>query len=115
LLVSTWPVETPTGHAVIIVTKSHALARRAADRPHAAFLTFADSSVPPFMIKKSSSQPYHGGLTSAQARRVVADIDGVVEVIALTIAEFIPRLAPIYQNLSVHAKCPSITSWYFLA
>jgi arginase family enzyme len=32
-----------------------------------------------------------GGLTSAQARRVVADIDGAAEVIALTIAEFIPR------------------------
>jgi hypothetical protein len=28
-----------------------------------------------------------GGLTSAEARRVVADIDGVVEVVAPTIAE----------------------------
>ena len=32
-----------------------------------------------------------GGLTSAQARRVVADIDGAAEVVAFTIAEFIPR------------------------
>jgi arginase len=32
-----------------------------------------------------------GGLTSAEARRVVADIDGAAEVVALTIAEFIPR------------------------
>jgi len=32
-----------------------------------------------------------GGLTSAEARRVVADIDDVVEVVALTIAEYVPR------------------------
>jgi arginase len=32
-----------------------------------------------------------GGLTSAQARRVVAGIDGAAEVVGLTIAEFIPR------------------------
>ena len=32
-----------------------------------------------------------GGLTRAEARRVVADIDGAAEVVALTIAEFIPR------------------------
>ncbi|MFE4833359.1 arginase family protein [Arthrobacter sp. NPDC056691] len=32
-----------------------------------------------------------GGLTSAQARRVVADIAGEADVVALTIAEFIPR------------------------
>lgn len=32
-----------------------------------------------------------GGLTSAQARRVVADVDGVVEVVGLTIAEYVPR------------------------
>lgn len=32
-----------------------------------------------------------GGLTSAQARRVVAAIDEHLEVVALTIAEFIPR------------------------
>ena len=31
------------------------------------------------------------GLTSGQARHVVADIDGAAEVVALTIAEFIPR------------------------
>ena len=32
-----------------------------------------------------------GGLNTAEARRVVADIDGAAEVVALTIAEFIPR------------------------
>jgi arginase len=32
-----------------------------------------------------------GGLTTAEARRVVADIYGVAEVVALTIAEFRPR------------------------
>jgi arginase len=32
-----------------------------------------------------------GGLTSSQARRVVKDVDGVADVVALTIAEFIPR------------------------
>ena len=32
-----------------------------------------------------------GGLTSAQARRVVSDIDDRADVVALTIAEFIPR------------------------
>ena len=32
-----------------------------------------------------------GGLSSAQALRVVADIDGAADVLAVTIAEFIPR------------------------
>jgi arginase len=32
-----------------------------------------------------------GGLTSAQARRVVADLNGASTVVALTIAEYIPR------------------------
>jgi arginase len=32
-----------------------------------------------------------GGLTSAQARRVVADIDRAADVVALSIAEFFPR------------------------
>jgi hypothetical protein len=32
-----------------------------------------------------------GGLTTTEARRVVADLDGAAEVVALTIAEFIPR------------------------
>jgi arginase len=32
-----------------------------------------------------------GGLTSAQVRRLVADLDAAVDVIGLTIAEFIPR------------------------
>lgn len=32
-----------------------------------------------------------GGLTGAQARRVVADVDAAADVVAMTIAEFIPR------------------------
>jgi len=32
-----------------------------------------------------------GGLTSAQARRVIDDLSGAADVVALTIAEFIPR------------------------
>jgi arginase len=32
-----------------------------------------------------------GGLNSAQARRIVADLDRAVDVVAFTIAEFIPR------------------------
>jgi arginase len=32
-----------------------------------------------------------GGLTSAEVHRLVADIDGSVDVVGLTIAEFIPR------------------------
>ena len=32
-----------------------------------------------------------GGLTSAEVRRIVADIDGAVDVVGFTIAEFIPR------------------------
>lgn len=31
------------------------------------------------------------GLTSKQVRRIVSDIDGAMEVVGLTIAEFIPR------------------------
>ena len=31
------------------------------------------------------------GLTSAQVRRIVADLDGAVDVVGLTVAEFIPR------------------------
>jgi arginase len=31
------------------------------------------------------------GLTSAEVRRIVADVDGAVDVVGLTIAEFIPR------------------------
>jgi arginase len=31
------------------------------------------------------------GLTSEQARRIVADIDRAVDVVGLTVAEFIPR------------------------
>ena len=32
-----------------------------------------------------------GGLTSAQARRIVADIDAAADVVGFTIAEFFPR------------------------
>lgn len=35
--------------------------------------------------------PEPGGLTSAQLRRVVADLDQASDIVALTIAEFIPR------------------------
>ncbi|MGB3675798.1 MAG: hypothetical protein WA988_15290 [Candidatus Nanopelagicales bacterium] len=31
------------------------------------------------------------GLTSAQVRRIVADVQGAADVVGLTIAEFIPR------------------------
>lgn len=40
-----------------------------------------------------------GGLSSAQARRVVADIGAEFEVVALTIAEFIPRQVMHLQRL----------------
>ena len=40
-----------------------------------------------------------GGLTSAQARRVVADVDVALDVVALTIAEYIPRLVMRRQQL----------------
>lgn len=40
-----------------------------------------------------------GGLTSAQARRVVADIDVEVDVVALTVAEYIPRQVIRVQRL----------------
>ena len=40
-----------------------------------------------------------GGLTSAQARRVVADIGAHVDVVALTIAEYIPRQVIQLQQL----------------
>src|SRR5215203_2076478 len=35
--------------------------------------------------------PEPNGLTSAEVRRILADIDGAVDVVGLTIAEFIPR------------------------
>jgi arginase len=31
------------------------------------------------------------GLTSAEVRRIVADVDGAVDVVGFTLAEFIPR------------------------
>jgi arginase len=40
-----------------------------------------------------------GGLTGAQARRVVADLDAAVDVVAFTIAEFIPRQVISLQQL----------------
>jgi arginase len=32
-----------------------------------------------------------GGLTSAQVRRIVADLNAAVDVVGFTVAEFIPR------------------------
>jgi arginase len=39
------------------------------------------------------------GLTSAQVRRIVADLDAVADVVGLTIAEFIPRQVMHLQQL----------------
>jgi arginase len=43
--------------------------------------------------------PERNGLTSAEVRSIIADIDGVVDVVALTIAEFIPRQVMHLQQL----------------
>jgi arginase len=40
-----------------------------------------------------------GGLTSAQVRRIVDDIDAVTEVVGITVAEFIPRQVKHLQQL----------------
>ena len=40
-----------------------------------------------------------GGLTSAEARRVVAEIDAHADVVSLTIAEYIPRQVMHLQQL----------------
>ncbi|WP_423182785.1 hypothetical protein [Arthrobacter sp. NyZ413] len=40
-----------------------------------------------------------GGLTSAQARRVVSDINSKADVVGLTIAEYIPRQVMHLQQL----------------
>jgi arginase len=40
-----------------------------------------------------------GGLTSAQVRRIVEDIDAVAEVVGITVAEFIPRQVMHLQQL----------------
>jgi arginase len=40
-----------------------------------------------------------GGLTSAQVRRIVGDIDAVAEVVGITVAEFIPRQVMHLQQL----------------
>nr|WP_277626222.1 arginase family protein [Arsenicicoccus piscis] len=40
-----------------------------------------------------------GGLTRAEARRVVADVDAAVDVVGLTIAEYIPRQVMQLQKL----------------
>jgi hypothetical protein len=50
------------------------------------------------------------GLTSAQMRRIVADINQAVDVVGFTIAEFIPRqvmhLRQIPQGLPTHRQRP---------
>ena len=43
--------------------------------------------------------PEPNGLTSAEVRRILADIDGAVDVVGLTIAEFIPRQVMHLQQL----------------
>jgi arginase len=40
-----------------------------------------------------------GGLTTAQVRRIVNDIDAVAEVVGITVAEFIPRQIMHLQQL----------------
>jgi arginase len=40
-----------------------------------------------------------GGLTSAQVRRIVDDLDAVTEVVGITVAEFIPRQVMHLQQL----------------
>jgi arginase len=40
-----------------------------------------------------------GGLTTAQVRRIVDDIDAVAEVVGITVAEFIPRQVMHLQQL----------------
>ena len=40
-----------------------------------------------------------GGLTGGQARRIVADLDAAVDVVAFTVAEFIPRQVISLQQL----------------
>lgn len=40
-----------------------------------------------------------GGLTSAQVRRIVADLAGVADVVGLTVAEFIPRSVLALQGM----------------
>jgi arginase len=54
-----------------------------------------------------------GGLTTAEARRVVADIDGAAEVVALTIAEFIPRQVMHLQQLLAGFPLlgPNVGAW----
>jgi arginase len=40
-----------------------------------------------------------GGLTSSEVRRIVADVEGAVDVVGFTIAEFIPRQVVHLQQL----------------
>ena len=40
-----------------------------------------------------------GGLTTAQVRRIVADLDAVTDVVGITVAEFIPRQVMHLQQL----------------
>ncbi len=50
------------------------------------------------------------GLTSAQARRVVDDLDAVADVVGLTIAEFIPRQVMHVQQLLAGFRCFAVDS-----
>jgi arginase len=43
--------------------------------------------------------PVPGGLTSAQARRIVAEVDAAADVVGLTVAEFFPRQVMHLQQL----------------
>jgi arginase len=43
--------------------------------------------------------PEPGGLTSAEVRRILTDIDGIVDIVGSTIAEFIPRQVMHLQQL----------------
>jgi arginase len=40
-----------------------------------------------------------GGLTSAEVRNIITDMDGAVEIVGFTIAEFIPRQVMHLQHL----------------
>ena len=40
-----------------------------------------------------------GGLTSAEVRRIITDIDGTADIVEFTIAEFIPRQVMHLQQL----------------
>ena len=50
------------------------------------------------------------GLTSVQARRVVADLDATVDVVGFTVAEFIPRQVIYLQQILAGFPLISATS-----